>query len=408
MAWNEPGGDKRDPWGGGGGSGGNDQGPPDLDEVVRKLQNKMGGLFGGKGGGGPSASGPGGGGVNKTLVGVVLAIGLVIWGATGFYIIDEGNRGVVLRFGAWSDTTMPGPHWHLPYPVEQVLKVNVEEQRFVEVGYRSNGAARQAAGSVPREALMLTGDENIVDLQLAVQYVVKDPGNYLFNVRNPDQTLKQATESAIREVVGKNNMDFVIQEGQTEVAARAKQILQQTLDSYNTGLQVLSVNLQRSQPPQEVKAAFDDAIKAREDKERFESEAVAYARGVIPKARGAGARQLEEANAYREQVISQAKGEASRFSQLLTEYRLAPEVTRERLYLETIESVLANTNKVMIDAEGGNNMLYLPLDQLMRRNQSSDAGVRNQAPSTSSMGTDTAPVRSSSDIRESARARRPR
>jgi membrane protease subunit HflK len=358
MAWNEPGGgNNKDPWGGRG-----DQGPPDLDEVVRKMQDKLGGLFGGRkgrGGGGPAKAGFAG-------FGLVAIVVLVVWLFSGIYIVDAGKRGVVLRFGAFTEATMPGPHWHIPYPVEQVEIVDVEQRRFIEVGYRSGGGG-QSAVTVPREALMLTQDETIVNIQLAVQYQVDDPRLYLFNVRDPDAVLKQSAESALREVVGKSKMDFVLQEGRAEVVNRTKILMQEILNSYKSGLLVSDVNLQDAQPPEEVQGAFSDAIKAREDKVRLKNEAEAYANDVIPKARGAAARQVQEAEAYRDSLIAKAEGEASRFSQLLGEYQKAPEVTRKRLYLETMESVMSRTGKVLVDSEGTGNLMYLPLDQLLKQ-----------------------------------------
>jgi len=360
MAWNEPGGgSNKDPWGGRG-----DQGPPDLDEVVRKMQDKLGGLFGGRRGG----AGGGGGGARAgfTGFGLVAGIVLVVWLFSGIYIVDAGKRGVVLRFGAFTEATMPGPHWHIPYPIEQVEIVDVEQRRFIEVGYRS-GAGGQSAVTVPREALMLTQDETIVNIQLAVQYQVDDPRLYLFNVRDPDAVLKQTAESALREVVGKSKMDFVLQEGRAEVVNRTKILMQEILNAYKSGLLVSDVNLQDAQPPEEVQGAFSDAIKAREDKERLKNEAEAYANEVIPKARGTAARQVQEAEGYRDSLIAKAEGEASRFSKLLSEYKKAPEVTRKRLYLETMESVMGRTGKVVVDSQGTGNLMYLPLDELLKR-----------------------------------------
>ncbi|HHH35799.1 MAG TPA: FtsH protease activity modulator HflK [Gammaproteobacteria bacterium] len=359
MAWNEPGGPKdKDPWGGQGG----EQGPPDLDEVVRRLQDKLGGIFGGRRAGG--RGGDGGGKRPVAGIGALLVLGLVIWGLTGFYIIDEGNRGVVLRFGKYQTTTQAGLHWHIPYPVETVQVVNVEAIRNVEIGYRSGGGG-QSVKKVPREALMLTQDENIIDIQLAVQYKIKNAKDYLFNLRDPDLTLHEATESAIREVIGKSSMDFVLTEGRSEIVARTEALTQEILDRYRSGLLITSVNMQDAQPPEEVQDAFNDAIKAREDEQRLKNEAEAYANDVLPKARGKAARMLEEASAYKAKVVAQAEGEASRFTQLLSEYKKAPEVTRERLYLDTLEAVLDKSSKVMLDVEGGNNLLFLPLDRLM-------------------------------------------
>jgi membrane protease subunit HflK len=361
MAWNEPGGGgNKDPWGGRG-----DQGPPDLDEVVRKMQDKLGGLFGGRRRGGDGGSARGGGGSAFTGFGLIIAIAAIVWLFSGVYIVDAGKQGVVMRFGAYSQTTAPGPHWHIPYPVEQVEIVDVEQRRFVEIGYRS-GNTGQAMVSVPREALMLTEDENIVNIRLAVQYQVADSSQYLFQVRDPDAVLKQVAESAIREVVGKNKMDFVLKEGRAEVVGDIKTLMQKTLDNYEAGLLVSDVNLQDAQPPEEVQAAFSDAIKAREDKERLKNEAEAYANDIIPKARGTAARQIQEANGYKEALIAKAEGEASRFSQLLDEYSKAPEVTRKRLYLETMESVLGKTGKVLVDGDATNSLMYLPIDQLLK------------------------------------------
>lgn len=362
MAWNEPGGNNRDPWGGGG----RNQGPPDLDEIIRKLSGKFGGLFGGKRSGDSGDSG--GGPVRSGSVGLVVIAAIVIigWLLSGIYIVEEGKRGVELRFGRYSTTTMPGLNYRWPFPFERVEVVDVERRRAEEIGYRSAGGG-QAARPVPREALMLTQDENIADIRISVQYQIKDPQAYLFNVLDPDNTLRQVIESAARETIGKSTMDFALTEGRADIVADVKALSQIILDQYGTGLQLTNVNLQDAQPPEEVQDAFADAIKAREDEQRLKNEAEAYANEVLPKARGQAARRLEEAVAYREQVIAQAEGEASRFEQLLAEYQKAPAVTRERLYLETIESVLSRTSKVMVDVEGGNNLLYLPLDRLARQ-----------------------------------------
>lgn len=390
MAWNEPGGgNNKDPWGGRG-----DQGPPDLDEVVKKMQDKLGGLFGGgRKRGGDGGRGGGGGGAGYTGFGVIAAIVVLVWLASGIYIVDAGRQGVVMRFGAFSELTPPGPHWRIPYPVEKVEVVNVEQRRFVEIGYRS-GAAGQAVVAVPREALMLTEDENIVNIQLAVQYQVSDPRQYLFDVRDPDGVLKQVAESAIREVIGKSEMDFVLKEGRAQVVADIKSLMQKTLDSYKAGLLVSDVNLQDAQPPEEVQAAFSDAIKAREDKERLKNEAEAYSNDVIPRARGAAARQIQEANGYKESLIAKAEGEASRFSQLLSEYKKAPEVTRKRLYLETMESVLGKSSKVLVDSKNANNLMYLPIDQLLKQ---SSAVRRFSAEAGNGGGSATAPSQSGDD-----------
>jgi membrane protease subunit HflK len=357
MSWNEPGGDKKDPWSGRG----DQKGPPDLDEVIRSWQEKLGGIFGGGRGGGEGSSG----GPIKGL-GLLAAGAVVLWGLTGFYIVDAGNQGVETRFGKYTITTQPGLNWHFPAPIEQVEIINVKQQRYIEVGYRSAGS-EQALGSVPKEALMLTKDENIVDVRLAVQYQVKDAKQFLFNVANPVATLKQATESAERGVIGSSKMDFVLTEGRSEIVAQIKKEIQDIMDSYQSGIQVTSVNLQDAQPPEQVQNAFEDAIKAREDQQRLINEAEAYSNDVVPKARGAAARKIQEAEGYKEQVIARAEGEVNRFSKLLAEYKKAPEVTRQRLYLEAMESVLNESNTVVVDVKGGNNVLYLPIDKMTQQ-----------------------------------------
>jgi membrane protease subunit HflK len=399
MAWNEPGGGNRDPWSGGG----RDQGPPDLDEVVRKLSDKFGALLGGRrggngggrGGGAAGSAGPGSGFAGIGLiVGVIAVIG---WLIASIYIVNEGERGVVLRFGRYLETTMPGPHLRL-FPIDRVEIVNLEQRRFREIGYRSgaSGARQPAIRSVPKEALMLTQDENIVDVRLAVQYQISDPRAYLFNVFDPEGVLVHVVESAAREAIGKSTMDFVLTEGRSNIVADIKTLAQRILDNYGpeepakvsapakaagpptpgkgAGLQIVTVVLQDAQPPEEVQDAFADAIKAREDEQRLKNEAEAYANEVIPRARGQAARRLQEASAYKEQAIAEAQGEASRFEQLLAAYQKAPEVTRERLYLETLETVLARSSKVLVDVKGTNNLLYLPLDRLLKSGGASETG----------------------------------
>ncbi|MGZ8952370.1 MAG: FtsH protease activity modulator HflK, partial [Methylobacter sp.] len=287
----------------------------------------------------------------------------------GFYIINEGTHGVETRFGKYVATTQSGLNWHLPAPIERVDIVDVKQQRYIEVGYRSGGT-EQGLGSVPKEALMLTKDENIVDIRLAVQYQVKDAKDFVFNIVNPAATLKQVTESAQRGVIGSSEMDFVLTEGRSEVVAQIKKEIQEVMDNYKSGIQITSVNLQDAQPPEQVQNAFEDAIKAREDEQRLINEAEAYSNDVVPKARGAAARKIQEAEGYKEQVIAQAEGESNRFSKLLAEYSKAPDVTRKRLYIESMESVLTGTNTVMVDVKGGNNMLYLPLDKMIQHQPS--------------------------------------
>lgn len=342
MGWDDEG-NGRDPWGGRGGSK-----PPELDEVFRKLQSKLGGLFGRGGGGGVKLPAGGGGAGFGSMFGIALLV-FGLWLAYDIpYRIEEGERGVVLRFGKFDRIGMPGLNFRLPRPVESVTKVNVEQVR-----------------SVADRATMLTEDENIVDVDLAVQYKVKNVEDFVFKVRDPDLTLRQAAESAVREVVGSHTMDFAISEGRQQIADGTEVVLQDILDLYQTGLEVTSVNLQDARPPQEVKEAFDDAVKAREDRQRYENEAEAYSNGLIPETRGAAARQIQEAEGYKATVIARADGEAERFTLLLTEYRRAPAVTRERLYLETMETVLGRAGKVIVDVEGGNNIMYLPLDRML-------------------------------------------
>jgi membrane protease subunit HflK len=356
MAWNEPGGSgNKDPWGGRG-----DQGPPDLDEVVKKLQEKLGSIFGG----GPKGEG-GGGGKSGTLgFGLIAAVLLIVWAVSGFYTVEEGRRGVVLQFGAYKETTMPGLRWY-PRFIQSVEIVDIEQIRGINIGMLSGVGTRPGAG-ISRESLMLTQDENIVDLKLAVQYKVKSASDYLFNVKDPEDTLKQATESAIREIIGKSKMDYILKEGRTEITAQGRELIQEILDRYKTGLLVTSVNMQDAQPPEPVQDAFADAVKAREDSERLKNEAEAYSNDILPKARGNAARQLADAAAYKSKVVADAQGEAARFEHILKEYKKAPEVTRKRLYLEAVESVMDKSSKVLVDVKGGNNLIYLPLDRMMQ------------------------------------------
>jgi len=359
MSWNEPGGDKKDPWSGRG----DQNGPPDLDEAIKSLQEKFTKLFGGGSTGNNGEDGPSFGSPIAGL-GYIAAGALVLWGFSGFYIVDEGNNGIETRFGKYVNTTQSGLNWHLPAPIESVEVVNVKQNRSIEVGYRSG--SEQAIGSVLNEALMLTKDENYVDIRLAVQYEVKDARQFLFNLVNPAATLKQVTESAQRGVIGGSTMDYVLIEGRGEIVAEIKKEIQEVMDSYQSGIHITSVNLQDAQPPEQVQNAFADAIKAREDLQRLINEAEAYSNDVVPKARGAAARKIQEAEGYKAQVIAQAEGETSRFSKLLSEYSKAPAVTRKRIYIEAMESVLSDANTLMIDVKSGNNLLYLPLDKMMQ------------------------------------------
>lgn len=358
MAWNQPGGNGgRDPWGNRGGQ----QGPPDLDEVLKKLQSRLGRVFGGRSGGGGGGGGfslPGGG---LAGIGVILAIVVGAWALAGAYIVDPAEEAVVLRFGEYRTTTAEGLHW-APYFIDSVEKINVRELRNQEIGFRSSGGSQTA---VAHESLMLTEDENIIDIKFSIQYRVSDARDYLFNVLDPDLTLRQATESAVREVVGRSGMDFVITAGRDVVASETSTLIQEILDRYAAGMKITSVNMQDAQPPAQVQDAFFDAVKAREDQERIINQANAYKADVVPKARGEANAMLERAEAYRQQVIAKADGETDRFLKVLTEYQKAPSITRERLYLETVEQVMANSSKVMVDLQSGNNIMVLPLDKLI-------------------------------------------
>lgn len=346
MAWNEPGGGGKDPWGNRG-----DQGPPDLDEAFKKLQAQLAGIFGGGSGGGSGASG-----LNPRMFGLILIALLVVYGFFGLYQIDQGERGVVFRFGAVKeDVVVPGLHWNPPL-IDVVQKVNVTR-----------------VNSHNHQALMLTEDENIVDVALTVQYVVDDPIDYTVNVRLPERSLTQATESALRHVVGSSMMDDVITAGREAIGVEVEERLQTYLDNYGTGIRVDKVNIDRSAPPDQVADAFNDVQKAKEDEQRFINEANAFAESIIPEARGEAQQIIEQANAYRDRVVARSQGEAGRFTKLLAEYQQATEVTRDRLYIDAMETVLSNSTKIMVSVEGGNNIMYLPLDRLMQ--QSGSAGV---------------------------------
>jgi membrane protease subunit HflK len=380
MGWNEPpeGNKNKDPWG----NRSNGEGPPDLDEIVRKMQKGLGGIFGSKK---PTDINNNDGGFPIFLT-ILLLIAWLAFDMT--YLIDEQERGVVLRFGQHVETLEPGLRIRLPRPIETVDKVNIGQVR-----------------TITHKALMLTQDENIVDVEVAVQWRINEPTEYLFNVLAPSATLRQVTESVVREVIGKSKLDFVLTEGRSEIAEKIKELIQQTLDEdsalddYETGIYISSVEMQPAKPPEEVKAAFDDAIKAREDEQRLVNEAEAYKNDIIPKARGAAARLREEAAAYKARVIAKAEGEASRFEQLLTEYKLAPEVTRERLYLDAMESVLSNTNKVLIDNDNGNSLMYLPIDKILEKRQTS-SGDASMSDFTSSSSSNSSLSSSLDDVRQ--------
>jgi len=334
MAWNEPG--NKDPWG-------RNKNNSNLDGVFKDFKKTFDDLLGSSGSATPPSP--------KKSAGFLAAIIFAVYFLSGIYIVNDGERGVVLQFGSFKEITMPGPHW-IPRFIQSVEIVDVSNIR-----------------SVQQKAVMLTEDENIVSISFAIQYDIKDASDYIFNLRDPEVTVSQSGESAIREVMGQNTMDFIITEGRTKVAEDTKGLLQTVLDTYGAGVNILSLNILEAQPPEQVQDAFSDAIKAREDEQRYINEAEAYRNEIIPLARGKAKQMLEQAIAYKVKLINAAEGEASRFTQLYNEYKKAPSVTKERLYLEAVESVLSNSSKVMVDIEGGNNMMYLPLDQLINRNQ---------------------------------------
>ncbi len=397
MPWNKPeSGDNDDPWGQDNRrKTGRNQAPPDLDEVIRQAKDRIDSMFSrrkGKGSGNGGGDGDGssegsrGGGLVPILGILVVALGF--WVFTGFYTVDQGEQAIELRFGRYQETNDAGLHFHIPTPFESVEIVNTQNVNTVEVGYRESGRSIQ---SVPREALMLTQDENIIDIQFAVQYDVKNPTDLLFNVSeyNPidlaDQVVRQATESAVREIVGRNRMDFAITEGRAQLASETKVLVQEILDRYETGINIRTIEMQNAQPPEQVKDAFDDVVRAREDEVRLKNLAQAYANDIIPKARGFSARIMQEAEAYRASIIARAEGETARFEQVLTEYTKAPGITRDRLYLDTMEEVFSRSSKMVIDQpSGSNNVMYLPLDQLLRdRGQTSgrSGGLSGQSES---------------------------
>jgi len=353
---------------------GGNQGPPDLEELWRKANQRLAGLFGGRRGGGGDSGPPDfrqmGGGA-AILAGVVLAV----WLASGFFIVDASQRAVVLTFGRFSQILEPGLQWRLPFPVQSHEIVNISQVRTIEVGYRNSVKTK-----VLKEALMLTDDENIIDIQFAVQYTLKDIKDYLFNNRLPDDSVLQAAETAFREIVGKSKMDFVLYEGREQVAVAAQRLMQDILDRYKTGIQVQRVTMQNAQPPEQVQAAFDDAVKAGQDREKQKNEGQAYANDVIPKARGTASRLLQEADGYKQRVIATAEGDASRFKQVLVEYSKAPAVTRDRMYLDAMQQIMTNTTKVMLDVKAGGNLLYLPLDKLMQMGGAMTAPAPDAAP----------------------------
>lgn len=350
MAWNESGGGDKDPWGNRG-----DQGPPDLDEAIRKLQGQLSGLFGGGGSTGGSSSR----GLSAGPIGLLLVVLAGLYTFSGVYQVDEQERGVVFRFGKLMEQEItPGLHWNPPL-IDQVELVNVTQVQ-----------------SHSHQASMLTKDENIVDISLTVQWVIASAADYLINVRDPKKSLDQATESALRHVAGSSTMDQVITDGREAIAIEVQERLRSYLSMYGTGIDITKVNIDRSAPPVQVQEAFNDVQKAKEDQQKFINQATAYSQQIVPEARGKAQRQLEEAQAYRDRVIARSEGEAERFEKLLGEYRGAKQVTRDRLYIDALENVFKNASKVMVDVEGGNNMMYLPLDKLTQQSGG------NNAPST--------------------------
>lgn len=352
---------------------GNNDGPPDLDQLWRDFNQRIAGLLGRKGGG--SDGGNGGGGFNRgdvkgagIGVGVIAVIVVFLWLASGFFIVQEGQTAVVTTFGRYSHTTLPGFNWRWPYPIQGHEIVNMSQVRTAEIGYRGNVRNKQL-----KESLMLTDDENIIDIQFAVQYKLKNAAEWLFNNRDPDDSVRQVAETAIREIVGRSKMDFVLYEGREKVALDVSQRMQQILDRYKSGVQITNVTMQGVQPPEQVQAAFDDAVKAGQDRERLKNEGQAYANDVIPRASGAASRLLEEAEAYRSRVVANAEGDASRFTQVQEAYAKAPAVTRDRMYLETMQQIFSSASKVMVDAKSGSNLLYLPLDKLIAQAAATDA-----------------------------------
>jgi modulator of FtsH protease HflK len=359
----------------------NNEGPPDLDEVLRDLSQKINNLFGRKSGGsgnGASNSQPSGNKSFDVPILPILVLIVAIWLATGFYIVDQGSLGVVQRFGQYTTTTEPGPRWHWPYPIEKVEVVNMEQVRRLEVGYRSSGEGSGSKTKVPNESLMLTEDENIIDMQVAVQYKLKSAKDYVFNNRDTDSSVMSAAETAIREVVGKSKLDDLLQKGLPDTSAN----MQAILDSYKTGIQITSVSRQKGAAPEQVKEAFDDVNRAGQDYQRQINLGQAYANDVIPKARGTASRLASEAAGYKLKVESEATGNASRFEQILTQYNKAPEVTRQRLYLDAQEQIMSNTTKVIVDQKGGNSLLYLPLDKLMETSRATSTGAARVAAPT--------------------------
>jgi membrane protease subunit HflK len=397
---------------GGSGGGGNNQGPPDLDELWRRFNRKLNDLLGNRRQGprevGTGTGGSGGGGLGGNFSAgqwragglLIVAVVFLMWLASGIYIVAPAERGVVLRFGKFVEETNPGPRWHLPWPIERAEVVNVSGVRTVEIGYRNN-----PRNKVLRESLMLTDDENIVDVQFAVQYTLSSGRDFLLNVRNPDETVLQAAETSIRQVVGVRRMDSVLYEDRGGVQADVLKVMQGLLDRYNLGILISNVTMQSAQPPEQVQAAFDDAVRAGQDRERQKNEGEAYANDVIPRARGAASRLAEEAEGYRQRVVATAEGEATRFRLVVEEYNRAPRVTRDRLYIDAMNTVMTNATKVVVDQRQGSNLLFLPLDKLLSATGAAGAAVNPGDPTATSTVQKPAPVDPAAASPETARSR---
>ena len=370
-----------------------EDGPPELDQLWRDFNQSISRMFGRDGG---SGGGGGSGGADRAAgigVGVILVVLAFFWMISGFFIVQESQTGVVATFGKYSYQANPGFNWRWPAPIQSHEIVNVQQVRTVEVGYRNNVKNKQ-----PKEALMLTDDENIIDIQFAVQYKLKDAAKWLYSNRDQEDMIRQVAETAIREIVGRSKMDFVLYEGREKVGLDVNVLMQQVLDRYDSGAQITNVTMQAVQPPEQVQAAFDDAVKAGQDKERQKNEGQAYANDVIPKARGEASRLLQDAEGYRSRVIADAEGNAARFKQVLVEYHKAPAVTRDRMYLETMQQIFSNTSKLMMDVKGSGNMVYLPLDKILSQGE----GAQHKSPSVSSQVAEPMPtveVRASREVR---------
>jgi membrane protease subunit HflK len=369
-----------------------EDGPPDLDQLWRDFNQSIARMFG-KNGGGDSGDSGGGAPSDATFAkigfGVIVVVIAFFWMISGFFIVQEGQTGVVTTFGKYSFQTSPGFNWRWPAPIQAHEIVNVQQVRTVEIGYRNNVKNKQ-----PKEALMLTDDENIIDIQFAVQYKLKDAAKWLYSNRDQEEMIRQVAETAIREIVGRSKMDFVLYEGREKVALDVNLLMQQVLDRYESGAQITNVTMQAVQPPEQVQAAFDDAVKAGQDKERQKNEGQAYANDVIPKARGEASRMLQDAEGYRSRVIANAEGNAARFKQVLVEYQKAPAVTRDRMYLETMQQIFSSTTKLMMDTKSANNMIYLPLDKL-----NGDSAVKSNQPSSTATGNATGDTMTTVEVR---------